>query len=415
MKIAIISSGFLPVVDGVTVALYQRVRILSQRGYQVLLLCPDYRILESIYPNWYHYIGEILPGVEVISLPSEPFLGVEFERNLSWSAYDSLKKALQIFQPDIIHVDEPDRIFIGLWRIPGIAYARNHNIPCFGFYHTNFIDYIEDFFRFPSPGIQLIKCGAMQMLRHVFQAYDATLVATPVTENRLRQIGIHNTICDRFLGVDVKTFQKQSRDPNFFANHYELGDMRDRVKLLFVGRLTPDKGWRFALQAFTDWVNHPDSRNWVNRMALIIAGEGELAQEIQEKLQSLGLMVYLLGRISPEQVPSLFVNSDIHITVSEKETLGLTILEAFAAGIPVIAPQAGGIVDLVQQEKNGLLFTPKDTSSFRRSLLRLLLDPDWRQTMGKQGQKDANSYDWNAAVTNLVDIWQSQFPSQKLK
>ncbi|MGB3790404.1 MAG: glycosyltransferase, partial [Phormidesmis sp.] len=145
MKIAIISSGFLPVVDGVTVSLFQRVRALSKLGHQVLILCPDYQAVASVYPDWRDYQGEILPGVRVVNLPSEPFMGVEFERNLSGKANRLLNQELAAFEPDIVHVDEPDRIFLGLLKAPGVAYAKQHNIPCVGFYHTNFIDYIEDF------------------------------------------------------------------------------------------------------------------------------------------------------------------------------------------------------------------------------------------------------------------------------
>ena len=142
MKIAIISSGFLPVVDGVTVALYQRLRVLSKLGHQVLVLCPNYEAIASIYPNWRDYQGEILPGVKVIGLPSEPFMGVAFERNISRRAHQLLQRELADFTPDIVHVDEPDRLYLGMLKAPGVGYARASGVPCVGFYHTNFIDYI---------------------------------------------------------------------------------------------------------------------------------------------------------------------------------------------------------------------------------------------------------------------------------
>ena len=69
MKIAIITSGFLPVIDGVTVSGLSRLQRLSQWGHQVLLFCPDYSALEDVYPNWRDYTGQILPGVRIINLP----------------------------------------------------------------------------------------------------------------------------------------------------------------------------------------------------------------------------------------------------------------------------------------------------------------------------------------------------------
>ncbi len=111
MKIAIISSGFLPVIDGVTVTQINRVRELSQYGHQVLLFCPDYSQLANIYPLWQAYTGNILPGVKVVNLDSESFLGLDFERNVSTKSYQVVLQELQNFQPDIIHVDEPERLF----------------------------------------------------------------------------------------------------------------------------------------------------------------------------------------------------------------------------------------------------------------------------------------------------------------
>ncbi len=408
MKIALISAAFLPAVDGVTVSLYRRVQVLSRLGHEVLVLCSDYRSVASRCPDWRDYVGEILPGVRVVGLPSEPFMGVEVERNLSRPANPILQQQLNAFQPDVIHVDEPDRLFLGVLNAPGVAYAKAKGVPCVGFYHTNYVDYIEDYAPLPRPLVALLEWVSTQIIHRVFNAYDATLTASPITERRMRQMGIRNTVCDRFLGVDVQRFQSQSPDPQYFQTRYGIVGLADKIKLVFLGRLTADKGWRFTLQAFADWVNQSDSNSWVDRTAIIIAGEGELRDEILAGLQSLGLTVRLIGQIAPDEIPQLLINSDIHITASEKETLGLTILEAFAAGIPVIAPRAGGVATLIRDGENGLLFAPRDGESFRRSLLSLMSDADLRRKLGRQGQEDVASYDWDAAVMTLLNAWETQ-------
>ena len=413
MKIAIISSGFLPVVDGVTVAVYQRLRSLSQLGHDVLVICPDYRSLESIYPHWRNHVGEILPGVRVVSVPSEPFMGVEFERNFSRSANPIIQRELEAFQPEVIHVDEPDRLFLGTLNAPGVAYAKRAEIPCVGFYHTNFVDYIEDFFPVPPLILTIMQWISTQIIRRVFQSYDVTLVSSSITERRVHQLGIRNTVCDRFLGVDIQSFAKQERDRHFFQTHYDIAGLEDKVKLIFLGRLTPDKGWGFTLRAFAHWVeqfpkSQDNQENWLTEVAIVVAGDGELRDEIRDRLRSLGLTVHLLGRIAPDAVPSLLVNSDIHVTASEKETLGLTVLESFAAGIPVLAPRAGGVVTLIRHEENGLLFAPQDVEDWGRSLHRLVTDAQLRQNLGQKGQNDAATYEWDAAVTTLLQVWQTQ-------
>ncbi|MEM8502137.1 MAG: glycosyltransferase [Cyanobacteria bacterium P01_D01_bin.1] len=408
MKIAIVSSGFLPVVDGVTISLFQRVRVLSKLGHQVLILCPDYRAVAAVYPNWQDYQGEILPGVRVVNLPSEPFMGVEFERNLSRKADRVLNQELAAFAPEIVHVDEPDRIFLGMLKAPGVAYARANGVPCVGFYHTNFIDYIEDFLPLPRFLISGLQWGSMLFIRPVFHAYDAILVASPVTQEKMQQMRIQNVLCDRYLGVDVQAFRSQRRAPDFFAKTYGIEGIERKAKLVFLGRLTPDKGWGFTLRSLTTWANDPQNAHLKSHVAVLVAGDGDLRDQILAALQPLGLSVHLLGRIPPAAVPPLLVNSDIHVTTSEKETLGLTVLEAFAAGIPAIAPAKGGVTTHIRDGENGLLFEPQSVQSFGQALTRLVSDQRLRHQLGRQGQQDVTDYDWERAVLALLSTWQQQ-------
>lgn len=410
MKIAIISSGFLPVVDGVTVALYQRLRVLSELKHEVLVLCPDYAPIESVYPSWRDYQGEVLPGVQVKGVPSEPFMGVAFERNMSGKANQVLQQTLKAFNPDVVHVDEPDRLFLGLLKAPGVAYAKRNHVPCLGFYHTNFIDYIEDFLPLRGVAISFLQWVSMLFIRPVLHAYDAILVSSPAAEARLKQLRVKGVVCDRFLGVDTAAFDAQTRQPNFFKAQYGINDIDNKVKIVFLGRLTPDKGWQFTLKALAAWMKDPANQAIASQMAIVIVGSGELKVEIESKLQSLGLTAYFLGRIAPDAVPALLVNSDIHVTTSEKETLGLTILEAFAAGIPAIAPNAGGVTTLMRDGENGLLFEPQNIESFGRSLSMLVVNEGMRQQMGDRGRRDVEPYSWRVVVNNLIEVWKAYVP-----
>ncbi|MEL6261463.1 MAG: glycosyltransferase [Cyanobacteria bacterium J06626_6] len=413
MRVAIVASGFLPVVDGVTVSLYERLKVLSGLGHEVLVLCPDYRVIEAVYPSWREYQGKILPGVQVVGLPSERFMGVEFERNLTVGARGQLYRELAEFGPDLVHVDEPDRIFLGMLQAVGVGYAREKRIACVGFYHTNFIDYIEDFLPLPKVALSKQVVRGMQwfsmlFIRPVFHAYDAVLVSSGVAQERLRQLGVRNVVCDRYLGVAVEAFENAQRESDYFRKAHGLKGIEDRLKITFLGRLTPDKGWRFTLRALTAWVADPANADWVRRVVLIVAGEGELRGEIAESLQGLGLTVHFLGRVAPEAVPALLKNSDIHVTASEKETLGLTVLEAFAAGIPVVAPAAGGVATLVRDGENGLLFASQSVAAFGQALSRLVVDGALREAMGQQGRQAVMAYRWESVVANLVKTWERQ-------
>ncbi len=416
MKIAIIASGFLPVVDGVTVTVWNRIQHLSQLGHQVLLLCPDYRPAAAIYPNWQAYVGSILPGVTVVPLPSEPFIGLEFDLNMQRQAYPILLQELAQFQPDLIHVDEPERLQLGLLKIPGVTFAKQQHIPCVSFFHTNLIDYLEDYFELPEFVIKLMQWASRRIVSHIYNAYDLTLVSSHVTKQTVRQMGIKRTVRAELLGVNLAQFQPSLRTVNFFSQHYGVSEseqniLNQKVKLVFLGRLTPDKGWKSAIATFQQLARL--SPDWLPQLALLIAGDGSMQNEIAEALGTLPLTVHLLGRVAPDAVPALLVNSDIHVTFSEKETRGLTLLEAFAAGIPVLAPSAGGVVDTVSPGQTGFLFQPRNGQDFAAKLQPLVTQPQLRQQMGVAARQQARHYDWDQAVDRLLQIWQQQVEQSK--
>lgn len=400
MKIAIISSGFLPVVDGVTVTQLHRLQKLSEYGHQVILFCPDYQPLAKVYPNWQDYTGQIYSGVKIINLPSTSFVGLDFEQNVTQSSYKILLQELEKFQPDLIQVDEPERLWLGFFKVAGIDYAKRHEIPCVSFFHTNFVEYIEDYLSLPSFLINGLQFVMKRHRKGIYKAYDATLVSSHVAAEQLAKTGVNNIICGQFLGIELERYSLIVRDPRFWENKYNLLGLENQIKLVFIGRLSPDKNWKFTLEAL--------SKLDLSNLALIIVGDGEMRAEITTKLKQMTSNAYFLGRVHPNEIPEILVNSDLHVTTSEKETTGLTVLEAFAAGIPVLVPRAGGFIDYVQNGENGFLYHPNDHQDFIEKLQLLINDSALRQKIGLQGKESVNHYSWEQAIQKLVQVWQKE-------
>jgi glycosyltransferase involved in cell wall biosynthesis len=220
-----------------------------------------------------------------------------------------------------------------------------------------------------------------------------------------RNIGIKNICYSNLLGFDTSKFNPQLRQANFFQTNYSLPKLDDKVKLIFLGRLTPDKGWGFTLKSLPKLFQTIDK----NKIAILIIGDGEMKPEICQTISHFTPHFYCFGRVAPEQIPLLLVNSDFHVTTSEKETRGLTILEAFAANIPVVAPRAGGVIENIQDGINGFLFTPQDQDDFIHKLQILIENQSLRQQMGIRGRESViGKYSWEQAVTNLLNIWEEQ-------
>ncbi|MEO0378339.1 MAG: glycosyltransferase, partial [Cyanobacteria bacterium P01_A01_bin.17] len=105
---------------------------------------------------------------------------------------------------------------------------------------------------------------------------------------------------------------------------------------------------------------------------------------------------------------ALLANSDIHVTASAKETTGLTVLEASASGIPILAPRAGGVVDYIDDGQTGFLFNPQDPEDFVQKLRFLIENMTVRQAMGAAGKDHVIQYSWEQAVERLLIFWQTK-------
>ncbi len=403
MKIAIISSSFLPVIDGVTVAVYYRLKRLRDLGHRVILFCPDYSVLKDIYPDWGDYTGEIMPGIKVINLHSTASIGLDFERDVTSKSYRIVEQRLAEFQPDIIHVDEAERLATRFLKVPGVEFTKQHRIPCVAFFHTNYIDYLDDYLTLPLGFNFIIKKILGLIFSKIYNCYDLTLVSSQITQKKLVALGINNSRLGDFLGFDANKYANNFKQNNFFLEEYHLDKLESKIKLIFIGRLTPDKGWDFTLKALTKLPSEI-----VDRIAIIIAGDGDMRDRIEQTLKQLTPDVYLLGRIPPESVPALLTNGDLFITNSEKETKGLTVIEAAAAGIPAIAPCAGGVVDTIQNGITGFLYQPQQIEDFLEKLSLLICDRILRESMGAKARESVKPYSWEQVVDNLIEVWSEE-------
>ncbi len=408
MKIAIICSSFFPVIDGVTIAVYKRLEQLSILGHQVIVFCPDYKPLKHIYPDYKKYIGKIFPGVEVISLPSSKAIALDFERDVTINSYQIVIKQLAKFKPDIIHVDEAERLGVCFLKLPGVKYARQNNIPCVAWFHTNYIDYFDDYFDLPFGFNKLIKNILSFVFGKIYNSYDLTLISSSNTAQKIKNIGVKNIYCAELLGCDLKQFNQIKKTSKFFTKQYNLPNIDNKIKLIFIGRLTPDKGWNFAGESLAEL-----PQKMLDKIAIIIAGDGTLKNQIEQTLKQITSNIYLIGRIAPETVPELLTNGNIFITNSEKETRGLTVMEAAAAGIPAIAPRAGGVVDTIKDGSTGFLYQPQNQADFLNKLTLLISDNNLRQSMGAKAQQIAQQWNWKQTVNNLIKIWSQEIINSK--
>ena len=152
------------------------------------------------------------------------------------------------------------------------------------------------------------------------------------------------------------------------------------LRLVFVGRLTPIKGLRILLEAFARSLERrPD-------LHLTLIGDGEDRAHLEALAAPLGATVVFAGYRSQGEIAMLLSEADAFVLPSFSEGLPVVLMEAMAAGKPVIATRVGGVSELVEDGISGFLVPPGDVESLAQSICQIADDPDLRKRMGEAGR-----------------------------
>ena len=386
MRIAIITSGYLPVLDGVTVSVHERVTRLAARNHQVLLLAPE-------GPG---AAPPVLPQVaRFVPLASRRFGGAAGDTNPLPSANTQIERELDSFGPDLIHVDEPERLAIGLRRVPAVAFGRRHNVPVVAFFHTNFIDYWGEGAAWQPLAKPFGHIG-WRLVTRLYNRFDATLVPSQLSLRRLAEMGLTNGIAGPYNGVDTAVFSPSRRKAGYWGRRWNLPELDGRFVILIVGRLTSDKGWSSWRDALPQL-----GRRLGARLGVVVAGDGVLRDEVRTLLDAGPFCGRLLGAVPYEEMSTLMANADLYATMSRHENASLAVYEALASGLPVIATRSGGLPDQIRDGDNGLLFAPGDMRGFLDGVAHLAQNNGAATSVRKALLNSRASLDWEHAF----DAW----------
>lgn len=373
MRIALFTETFLPKIDGIVTRLRHTVEHLQRNGDKVLIFSPDYGLEE--------YKGAKIYGVEGFPLPMYPELKMAVPR-------PSIGRELEKFQPDIVHVVNPAILGLG-----GIYYAKAMKIPLVASYHTHLPQYLQHY------GLGMLEGFLWELLKAAHNQAQLNLCTSMAMVEELRNHGIERVdLWQR--GVDTETFQPDLASQEM-RSKLSQGNP-DRPLLLYVGRLGAEKEIdriKPVLEAI------PDAR-------LALVGDGPNRENL-EKLFA-GTPTNFVGYLRGKELASAYASADAFIFPSRTETLGLVLLEAMAAGCPVVAARSGGIPDIVTDGVNGYLFDPTDENGAIVATQRLLAHQEERETLRQNARTEAERWGWAAATRQLQRYYQSVIYSQSM-
>jgi len=208
--------------------------------------------------------------------------------------------------------------------------------------------------------------------------------------------GVRTTIV--YNGIPTEEFQRSNEVRSVWRKKEGIKD--SELVLIHIGSFSPQKNHRLLIEALGQAIKERSD------LKLFLVGNGELRPDIEELVKEKGLdrNIRFLGL--RQDIPELLAACDIFILSSDWEGVPMTILEAMAAGRPVIATAVGGVAELVEDGKTGLLVPPQNAQALAAAMTRLANGPVLRQALGKQGQKRAlKRFDINLVARQYEELY----------
>ncbi|GAA3386209.1 glycosyltransferase family 4 protein [Cryptosporangium minutisporangium] len=366
MRVAIITESYPPDVNGVAHSVLRTVEHLLARGHEPLVVAPE----STGTPRG------ALPDIPVVRVPSVGLPGYpSFRVGLPTRRVTA---ALRRHRPDVVHLASP----IALAAQGAFAAARL-GVPAVAVYQTD----VPGFAGFYKLGAG--RAAAWRWLRRVHGVTARTLAPSSATATELAAHGI-GPIHLWPRGVDAVRFHPDKRSAVFRDAVFRDAEFRgaDDVLVGYVGRLAPEK--RVDL---LEPVTH------LPGVEVVIIGDGPAGPALRKQMPR----ATFLGELVGEDLATAFASLDVFVHTGAHETFCQTVQEAMASGLPVVAPAAGGPVDLVRSGRTGYLVTPEDASALTVAVRALVEDAALRREFGAAGRAAVAGRSWAAVGDALIE------------
>jgi glycosyltransferase involved in cell wall biosynthesis/predicted metal-dependent phosphoesterase TrpH len=276
---------------------------------------------------------------------------------------------------DLVHVCSPGPAGVAAWGI-----AKVLELPLLGSYHTELGAYA---------GLRS-GMGHMEMmvdfaLGKFYGTCDVVLSPSAATDDRLQKIGVDPATIGRWdRGVDLKRFDPGLRDESLLPGE---------VNVLYVGRLTKEKGVELLADAFLT------ARARDPRLHLVLAGGGPEEDVLRDRL---GDHATFLGWKYGDDLAQIYASADAFLFASCTDTFGNVVLEAQASGLPVVAVGEGGPATLIDHGETGLL-TVAEAQALATALHQIVDSPLLAERLRRSAQIAVRARTWDAAMERLAD------------
>lgn len=342
---------------GVQVHIRELAGNMRQRGHDVVVLAPVRRTASE-------------PWVRAVGRPVD----ITYNRSNApidprpWSVL-RVRAELRAFRPDVVHVHEPFTPSTAMWA------TRAAEAPVVATFHTGAVR-------------SRLYDAAAPLIRRVARRIVVRIAVSRVAERAAAaRIGGSFEIVPN--GADIRRFADA-----------EPAELDEGTKLLFVGRLDARKGFPVAVDAF--------GRLAADRPALrlIVVGDGPERSATDVLPPEVRARVTMLGAVPNVDLPPFERACDVYLGTSiGGESFGIVLVEAMAAGLPVVASDVPGYDEVVTDGVEGFLVPPRDPAAVAAAAGTILDDPGLAARFSQAGRARAATFDWSVVGARLEEIY----------
>jgi glycosyltransferase involved in cell wall biosynthesis len=377
MRILMISDTYFPRVSGVASSIRSFRMGLTRLGHEVDLLIPAYGPGEA-------------PDTGILQAPARRVFFYPEERLMTPLGLMGLRRRLGQRRYDLIHIQTP---FVA--HSYGTHLAHRLEIPAVLSYHTYFEAYMGHYYPwFPAP---LRRSLIRRISRRQCHAVAGVIVPSRAMAEILWSYGVNTPLQVIPTGIDAAPFA--SGDGAAFRANLGIGP--EKRVLLYAGRIAPEKNIPLLLEVIERL------RPVLPEVLLLLAGDGpaRAALEAQSARRGLADVVRFLGYLDREStLRDAYQAAEIFVFPSQTETQGMVLLEALAAGLPVVAIPALGAADLLASRQGSRSARP-DPGDFSEQCLRLLRDQELRERLAREARELARRWSQEAMSQRLIHFY----------
>lgn len=342
-----------PQVGGAELQMFLLAKFLNRNEFTPILACSNYQSLDRWCENFQK------EGIKVIRL--------NVKSKHDPKHHFQLKKILKEEKIDILHAH--------IWNPASCRYAftatSRAKVPIIITEHDPFkLSFLKNLFKkYSLKKVSKIVTVSENNKKILAELYPQEKVKIKVIHNGLDTTWWQSQLL-RFTDLD----RRKIKEELFLARENTL-------IIISIAELHERKGLKYLIEAI------PEVASKFPNIKLVIVGEGPERNELKKLIKKLKIENHVILTGRQKEIPKLLKSSDIFVLPSRREAFGFVLLEAMITGLPVIASNTGGIPEIIDDKKNGLLCEPENSSAITETLIDLIEHPEKREKFSTTAKK----------------------------